>query len=154
MASHHHILDRRCWIFDLDGTLTLPVHDFAAIRAELGMAESDPDIIQFLASLPAVEAVKKHARLFEIEYELVARTAAAPKPHPAGIAKLLDAWRSAPDDGGGLPLRPPGGARRRHRHHPCGPQRRLPLAELADLAAANLEELAQGLTDAVPVPAS
>ncbi len=151
MSAHHLILARRCWIFDLDGTLTLPVHDFAAIRSALGMAETDPDILRFLASLPAAEAAARHARLIEIEYELAAKTAAAPgagrlldqllrrdarvgiltrntreialhtlgqiglqgyftadvilgrdeaapKPHPEGIEKLLDAWGGAPDD--------------------------------------------------------
>lgn len=85
MDFHHHILSRRCWIFDLDGTLTLPVHDFAAIRTALGMADTDPDILQFLASLPPVEAAAKHARLMEIEYDLSAKTAAAP-----GAGQLLD----------------------------------------------------------------
>ncbi|HZV81270.1 MAG TPA: HAD family hydrolase, partial [Geobacteraceae bacterium] len=85
MVHHHDILARRCWIFDLDGTLTLPVHDFAAIRTALGMEETDPDILSFLASLPAAEAAARHARLIEIEYELAARTAAAP-----GAGRLLD----------------------------------------------------------------
>ena len=85
MAHHHQILGRRCWIFDLDGTLTLAVHDFAAIRTALGMTETDPDILRFLASLPAAEAAARHARLMEIEYELAARTAAAP-----GAARLLE----------------------------------------------------------------
>lgn len=85
MKLHNHILARRCWIFDLDGTLTLPVHDFAAIRSALGMAETDLDILRFLASLPEAEAAARHARLIEIEYELAARTAAAP-----GAGRLLD----------------------------------------------------------------
>lgn len=85
MSSHHQILGRRCWIFDLDGTLTLPVHDFAAIRTALGMEETDPDILRFLASLPAAEASERHARLIEIEYELSAKTAAAP-----GAGRLLE----------------------------------------------------------------
>lgn len=85
MTPHHHILARRCWIFDLDGTLTLPVHDFAAIRRELGMTETDPDILSFLASLPEPEAAARHARLIRIEYELAARTAAAP-----GAGRLLE----------------------------------------------------------------
>lgn len=85
MPHRHHILGRNCWIFDLDGTLTLPVHDFAAIRSALGMEETDPDILRFLASLPAAEAAARHARLIEIEYELSARTAAAP-----GAGRLLE----------------------------------------------------------------
>lgn len=85
MTNHHLILSRRCWIFDLDGTLTVPVHDFPAIRTALGMTESDTDILQFLASLPPDEATKRHDRLIEIEYELADKTAAAP-----GAGRLLD----------------------------------------------------------------
>ncbi|HXE97284.1 MAG TPA: HAD family hydrolase [Dongiaceae bacterium] len=85
MTTHLHILARRCWIFDLDGTLTVPVHDFPAIRSALGMTDSDADILRFLASLPPAEAAVRHARLIEIEYELAGRTAAAP-----GAGRLLD----------------------------------------------------------------
>ena len=85
MTAYHHILTRRCWIFDLDGTLTVPVHDFPSIRAALGMKESDTDILQFLASQPVAEAEVMHARLIEIEYELAGRTTAAP-----GAVRLLD----------------------------------------------------------------
>lgn len=84
MKRHHRILARRFWIFDLDGTLTVPVHDFPAIRVALGMQESDMDILQYLADLPPGEAAIRHARLIEIEYELADRTAAAP-----GAGQLL-----------------------------------------------------------------
>lgn len=135
----------------MDGTLTVPVHDFAAIRSALGMTDADSDVIRFLDSLPADESVARYARLIEIEYELAARTVASPgaerlleqllqrgsrvgiltrntreialhtlemiglsqyfaleeilgrneaepKPHPAGINKLLDAWGSGPHE--------------------------------------------------------
>jgi len=85
MTANHYILSRNCWIFDLDGTLTVPVHDFPAIRAALGLTEDEPDILRFLATLPEAEAAARHARLIEIEYELSARTAAAP-----GAVRLLD----------------------------------------------------------------
>lgn len=85
MTTHHLILSRNCWIFDLDGTLTVPVHDFPAIRAALGMDGHDTDILQFLASLPPEEAAARHGRLIEIEYRLADRTAAAP-----GAGQLLD----------------------------------------------------------------
>ena len=84
MSHHHHILARTCWIFDLDGTLTIPVHDFPAIRSALGMTESDTDILRFLASLAPDESEARHARLIEIEYELAGKTAAAP-----GAGRLL-----------------------------------------------------------------
>jgi HAD superfamily hydrolase (TIGR01509 family) len=85
MTARHQILSRCCWIFDLDGTLTLPVHDFPAIRTALGMTETDLDILHFLASLPSAEAAARHARLMEIEYELADRTGAAP-----GAGRLLE----------------------------------------------------------------
>jgi len=71
------ILSRRHWIFDLDGTLTLPVHDFAFIRASLGVPDGS-DILDFLASLSVAEAAPLHARLQEIEESLVEKTEAAP----------------------------------------------------------------------------
>ncbi|MDD2900205.1 MAG: HAD-IA family hydrolase [Desulfuromonadaceae bacterium] len=85
MTVHTHILARPCWIFDLDGTLTIPVHDFPAIRTALGMVESDTDILQFLSSLPPDESAARHARLIEIEIELAGRTAASP-----GAGQLLE----------------------------------------------------------------
>lgn len=72
------------WVFDLDGTLTIPVHDFAAIRSELGIP-SEADILDFLSALPEAEAARRHARLHEIELELSARTAAAP-----GAVRLVE----------------------------------------------------------------
>ncbi len=202
MTHHKHILARRYWIFDLDGTLTLPVHDFAVIRAMLGMAETDPDILGFLASLPTAEAAAKHSRLIEIEYELAARTAAAPgaerlleqllrrgsrigiltrntreialhtlgmiglkdffapeavlgrdeaapKPHPEGIEILLDAWGSRPDEavmvGDYLfDLQVGRAAGTATIHVDRTGAFRWP--ELADVAVANLEELAEDMT--------
>lgn len=199
--TNHHILARRCWIFDLDGTLTLPVHDFPAIRRALGMRDSDPDILGFLASLPPGEAAARHARLIEIEYELADRTAAAPgavrlldqllrrnacvgiltrntreialhtlgqiglkgyfapdailgreeaapKPHPEGIEKLLAAWGSTPDETVmvgdylfDLQVGRAAGTATIHVDRSC--LFRWP--ELADLAVATLEELAESI---------
>jgi len=85
MNTRHHILARPCWIFDLDGTLTIPVHDFPAIRHSLGMTDADVDILQFLSSLSSEEAAQRRARLIEIEYELAEKTAAAP-----GAGRLLE----------------------------------------------------------------
>lgn len=48
--------DKRAWVFDLDGTLTIAVHDFAYMRRELGVPEQD-DILGFIAAQePAVKA--------------------------------------------------------------------------------------------------
>jgi len=142
-------LDRRgYWIFDMDGTLTVAVHDFDAIRAELGLAPKQP-ILEQLALLPEAEARALYARLDELELELargaraaegaerlleslagrgtqlgiltrnsfanaletlracglakyfapacvLGREAAAPKPDPQGIRRLLSHWRAEP----------------------------------------------------------
>ena len=76
LAAMDMALARRHWVFDLDGTLTLPVHDFAAIRAELGVPEGS-DILGFLASLPSRQAAPLYGRLQAIEEELALKTAAA-----------------------------------------------------------------------------
>lgn len=67
----------RFWVFDLDGTLTLPVHDFAMIRYCLEVPDG-ADILGHLDALPAAEADTLYRRLDQIERELVTRTAAAP----------------------------------------------------------------------------
>jgi HAD superfamily hydrolase (TIGR01509 family) len=65
------------WIFDLDGTLTMPVHDFAYIRQELAIP-ADADILEHLEQLPAAEATRRQARLQEIELELARRALPSP----------------------------------------------------------------------------
>ncbi len=67
----------RHWVFDMDGTLTLAVHDFAAIRRALQIPP-EADILQHLAALPAEEASAKHAWLLEHERELAVGARAAP----------------------------------------------------------------------------
>jgi len=68
---------KQAWIFDLDGTLTLPVHDFAYICRELKVP-AGADILGHLDSLPANEAALRHARLQEIELELARRAEPSP----------------------------------------------------------------------------
>lgn len=72
------------WIFDLDGTLTVAVHDFDAIRAELGLPAGRP-ILESLGELPAARAEILHRRLDAIELEIARIARAAP-----GAAELLD----------------------------------------------------------------
>jgi len=72
------------WVFDLDGTLTVAVHDFAAIRRELEIPD-DSDILGHLNSLPPHHAQPLHERLQEIELELAGVTRAAP-----GALQLLE----------------------------------------------------------------
>jgi HAD superfamily hydrolase (TIGR01509 family) len=75
----------RYWVFDMDGTLTLAVHDFPAIKRALDIPEDD-DILHHLAALPADEAAGKRAWLLEHERELA--YAASPAP---GARELLHA---------------------------------------------------------------
>jgi len=74
MKSLHEM---QSWIFDLDGTLTKPVHDFAFIRRELAIPDCS-DILGHLQSLEPEEAVRRQARLEEIELELARGAEAAP----------------------------------------------------------------------------
>jgi HAD superfamily hydrolase (TIGR01549 family) len=67
----------RHWVFDMDGTLTVAVHDFEAIKRALAIPLSD-DILQHLAALPAAEAAAKHAWLLSHERELAEAAQAAP----------------------------------------------------------------------------
>lgn len=76
---------RKHWIFDLDGTLTLPVHDFDTIRADLGIPEGS-DILGWLDALPAKTAQPLLQRLDKIETELADSVQAAP-----GAVNLLQA---------------------------------------------------------------
>lgn len=69
--------DARHWVFDLDGTLTLAIHDFALIRRALEIPP-EHDILQHLAALPAEEAAAKHAWLLAHEQQLAQAAQAAP----------------------------------------------------------------------------
>ncbi len=84
MYKNHHLLKRKHWIFDLDGTLTIAVHDFDAIRKELGIPEGQ-SIIKTLESLPLKESLKQKKKLQEIEEELALNASPAP-----GVKKLLE----------------------------------------------------------------
>jgi HAD superfamily hydrolase (TIGR01509 family) len=66
----------RHWVFDMDGTLTVAVHDFAAIREALEIPPQD-DILTHLAGLPADIAQAKHAWLLEHERDLAIASRAA-----------------------------------------------------------------------------
>lgn len=71
------LCDIRHWVFDMDGTLTLAVHDFPAIKVALQIPPED-DILTHLAALPVDEAAAKHAWLLEHERELALGAQAAP----------------------------------------------------------------------------
>ncbi|HUE91101.1 HAD family hydrolase [Pseudomonas sp.] len=67
----------RHWVFDMDGTLTLAVHDFEAIKRALDIPLED-DILGHLAALPEAVAAAKHAWLLEHERELALTAEPAP----------------------------------------------------------------------------
>ncbi|MGM8930501.1 HAD family hydrolase [Salinicola halophyticus] len=64
------------WVFDMDGTLTVGVHDFPAIRRHLEIPDG-ADILHHLETLPVAERDAKHAWLLEHERELATRSTAA-----------------------------------------------------------------------------
>ena len=68
-ASPHSLASRRHWVFDMDGTLTVAMHDFAAIRRALAIRD-DEDILAHITALPDAEALAKRAWLLEHEREL------------------------------------------------------------------------------------
>ena len=80
--------DLRYWVFDMDGTLTVPIHDFDAIRAQLALPPGRP-ILEEISARPADERDALTARLDLIESELATR--ACPQPH----AQHLLAWLAA-----------------------------------------------------------
>ncbi len=78
--------DCRHWVFDMDGTLTIAVHDFPAIRRALQIPE-DRDILAHLDSLPATVARERHAWLDAHEFEMAAL--AQPAPGAQALIRLL-----------------------------------------------------------------
>ena len=77
------VLSRRNWIFDLDGTLTVPKHDFAHIRQVLGIPD-DKDILGYLAEVPEERGALLRAELNDIGSRIAHDTEAAD-----GVANLL-----------------------------------------------------------------
>ena len=71
---------RPFWIFDMDGTLTVAVHDFDAMRAELGLRPKEP-ILEQIAGHPTERARALLDRLEAIELELARRARAADGAH-------------------------------------------------------------------------
>lgn len=78
------ILARKHWVFDLDGTLTLPVHDFSIIRNALGVPEGT-DILGYLASLDDSKGQPLQNKLNDIETGLLERIEPAP-----GLIPLIE----------------------------------------------------------------
>jgi HAD superfamily hydrolase (TIGR01509 family) len=84
--------DRRdCWIFDMDGTLTLNIHDFDGIKRILGLPIDQP-ILEALNQLPAAEAAELHQQLDLLELEIAHQATAQ-----VGARELLTKLRSRGD---------------------------------------------------------
>ncbi|MEM6931250.1 MAG: HAD-IA family hydrolase [Myxococcota bacterium] len=81
------------WLFDLDGTLTEPTHDFAAIKAELGLPP-DRDVLSGILTKPETErsGLLEAVRAWEADHLERARPA-------RGAPELLDRLAHA-----GLPV--------------------------------------------------
>lgn len=75
-----NLIDCRHWVFDMDGTLTVAVHDFARIRRELDIPAGD-DILAHIDARGAEAARSAHAWLLEHEREL----ALAARPAPGAL---------------------------------------------------------------------
>jgi len=89
---HNHtavrsLADCEAFIFDMDGTLTKPQHDFDDIRQQLDIPPGAL-ILEHLAALPPQEQAAKQAALDAIEADIAARSIAAP-----GLFELLDTLR-------------------------------------------------------------
>ena len=69
------LLARSCWIFDMDGTLTVPQHDFAAFKAANGL-DPDLDVLAGIDALPPERRPAAHAAVRVWEEDL-ARSARA-----------------------------------------------------------------------------
>ena len=78
----------RHWIFDLDGTLTEPVHDFALIRKRLDIPDGE-DILAHVAALPDPQRQEKTQQLDALEhhYALQAKPAKGVVPFIACLAE-------------------------------------------------------------------
>ena len=67
----------RYWIFDLDGTLTRPRHDFMAVRRRLGIPR-DQGILEYIAAQPLARQRDLNDRLVAIEREVAAEAELTP----------------------------------------------------------------------------
>ncbi len=71
----------------MDGTLTLPMHDFDDIRAQLGISAGVP-ILEAIEAMPADRAAELSRQLHDIEMEIAGQAKAQP-----GARDLLQAMQ-------------------------------------------------------------
>ncbi|MCS5558189.1 MAG: HAD family hydrolase, partial [Oceanospirillaceae bacterium] len=79
-----NILARQHWVFDMDGTLTIGVHDFVMIREQLGVTP-DAAILETIQAMPPEQAAPLWDKINELEYHF----ASLAKPMP-GVVELLE----------------------------------------------------------------
>ena len=77
---------KKNWLFDMDGTLTHAIHDFDAMRLELGLPEGKP-ILEAMAELPESQANLISKQLNEMEYGIASQATA--QPHSKELLSLL-----------------------------------------------------------------
>jgi len=74
------------WIFDMDGTLTLPVHDFEEIRSKLGIDPGKP-ILEAIDSMVEDQAHTARSELHRLEMMLAHE--AKPQPEIGSVLEAL-----------------------------------------------------------------
>ena len=82
--QHKNILAKKHWIFDMDGTLTIGVHDFDMMRSELGLAAGS-DILGTVQAMPPEQAAPMWEKINALECYF----ASLAKPMP-GAYELLE----------------------------------------------------------------
>lgn len=67
----------KLWIFDMDGTLTIPVHDFDRMRIDLGIPINE-DILDYIAAQNSTTKDILYSKLHEIEVDYAKMGTAQP----------------------------------------------------------------------------
>lgn len=88
------LAQRRYWVFNMDGTLTQAIHDFAYMRRMLEVPP-EADILAYLHALPEKEAQARFAWLHE--YEATLAQQAVPAEGIDRVLALVSAWNVTPD---------------------------------------------------------
>ena len=71
---------RRAWIFDMDGTLTVPMHDFSALRLALQIPDG-VDILDAIDARPAARAERDRRHIAAWEEDIARRAQPQPDAH-------------------------------------------------------------------------
>lgn len=83
MAARTNLVGVRGIVFDMDGTLTLPILDFKRMRERLGVPEGQ-DILRVVHAMSEVDRVRSLAVIEEMEREAARNTQLQP-----GLQDLL-----------------------------------------------------------------